>query len=94
MFPNHIGLVLTVVEQGPLRRSLAQAATAKAMCRYHRNRLSHAGSATVQVTIHRIHISIVSNAAARDLLSQASPLSAEPISYRKFFRIPEWTADQ
>jgi len=69
MFPNHTGLVLTVEEQGLLRRLLAQAAAAKATCRYHRNQLSHARIATVQVTIHPIHISIVSNAAAKDLLS-------------------------
>ena len=69
MSPNHIGLVLTVEEQGLLRRLLAQAAAAKATCRYHRNQLSHARIATVQVTIHPIHISIVSNAAAKDLLS-------------------------
>ena len=69
MSPNHIGLVLTVEEQGLLRRLLAQAAAAKATCRYHRNRSSHARIAPVQVTIRPIHISIVSNAAAKDLLS-------------------------
>jgi len=94
MFPNHISLVLTVVEQGLLRRSLAQAATAKATYRYHRNQLSHARIAMVQVTIHPIHISIASNAAGKDLLSQVDPLSAEPISCRKSFHIPEWSADQ
>ncbi|MFH0958031.1 MAG: hypothetical protein V1897_04930 [Pseudomonadota bacterium] len=87
MFPNHIGLVLTVREQGPLRRSLAQVAAAKATCRYRRNQLSHAGIATVQVTIHPIHISVVSNAAAKDLLSQADKLSVEPILSREFFHV-------
>ena len=94
MFRNHTGLVLTVMEQGRLRRLPAQAVRARVMFQYHRVQLLLARNAVVQEMMRQIRLLIVSNAAAKDLLSQADPLSAEPISYRKFFHIPEWTVDQ
>jgi hypothetical protein len=74
MFPNLTGFVLTVVELGLLKRLPAQAVRARVMFHYHRVQLLLARNAVDQEMINQIPLLIVSNAMAKDLLSQSDPL--------------------